>query len=305
MSTSTGIVDAAIIYICAVSALLFTLILFLMIYFTVRYRRSRNPVPEEIKGSPILEIVWVALPTVIVTTMFFYGLTGFTFLRSVPDDSLKVKVYARQWTWLFEYPNGKKSANMVVPLGRNVVCELRSADVIHGFYVPDYRIQEDIVPGLLTKVWFNATQRGSSYILCSQYCGLKHSGMIAKIYAVPTDQFEAWLSGKNIPLDDGATASNMPPGQKLLTERGCLSCHSLYGNKMVGPTFKGLFGSSVKVLSGRAVQTVAADSAYIVGSIVHPNADIAEGYPGTMPSGRDILSDPEIAEIIGYLKTLK
>ncbi len=305
MSTSTGIVDGALIYICVISALLFALILFFMVYFTVRYRKSRNPVPEELKGSPLLEMIWVIVPTIIVTTMFFYGLTGFTFLRSVPPDSLKIKVHARQWTWLFEYPNGKKSANMVVPLGKNIACDLYSADVIHGFYVPDFRIQEDIVPGLVTKVWFNATQRGSSYILCSQYCGLKHSGMIAKIYAVPPDHYEAWLQGKTIPLDDNDLSANLPAGQRLLAERGCISCHSVYGGKMVGPTFKGLYGSSVKVVSGNRMRTVVADSTYIRESIIHPNADVTDGYPGTMPSGRDILSDGEIAEIIGFLKTLK
>jgi cytochrome c oxidase subunit II len=305
MSTSTGIVNAALIYISVISALLFAFIVFLMVYFTVRFRASRNPVPQEIKGSALLEIAWVVVPTIIVMTMFIYGLSGFQFLRAVPADSIHIKVHARQWTWLFEYGNGKKSANMVVPLGKNIACDLISADVIHGFYVPAYRIQEDIVPGLPTRVWFNATEPGSSYILCSQYCGLKHSGMIAKIYPVAPDQFEAWLKGKNIPLEDNGQFANMPAGERLMAERGCISCHSLYGNKMVGPTFKGLFGSTVKVVTANQPRSITADSNYIRESIIHPNADVTEGYPSTMPSGRDILSDAEIAEIVGYLKTLK
>ncbi len=305
MSTSTGIVDAALIYICVISALLFALIIFLMVYFIVRFRKSRNPAPMELKGSPLLEIAWVVVPTAIVATMFFYGLSGFRFLRSVPADSIHVKVHARQWNWLFEYANGKKSANMVVPIGKNIVCDLISADVIHGFYVPAYRIQEDIVPGLPTRVWFNATEQGSNYVLCSQYCGLKHSAMIAKIYAVPPDRFDAWLQGKTIPLEDNNQFANMPAGQRLLAERGCISCHSLYGNKMVGPTFKGLFGSMVNVSTGNQLRTLVADSVYIRESIIHPNSDVTEGYPSTMPPGRDILSDSEIAEIIAFLKTLK
>ncbi len=304
MSTSTGIVDAALIYICAISVLLFVLILFFMVYFTVRYRKSRNPIPVEIKGSPLLEVVWVVIPTLIVMTMFFYGLTGFSFLRAIPPDSLSVKVHARQWTWLFEYPNGKKSAAMVVPVGKNISCELISHDVIHGFYVPAFRLQEDIVPGLKTRVWFNATEPGGSYILCSQYCGLQHSAMIAKIYAVSPDQFDAWLQGKSIPLDNDNTA-NMPAGERLLTDRGCISCHSLFGNKMVGPTLKGLYGSNVTISTGKKERTVVADSAYIRESIIHPNDAVTAGYPSTMPSGRDILSDKEIGEIITYLKILK
>jgi cytochrome c oxidase subunit II len=305
MSTSTGIVDAALIYICAVSALLFFLILFLMIFFTVRFRQSRNPKPTELKGSKLLEIVWIVVPTIIVSTMFLYGLTGFNFLRKVPADSFHIKVHARQWTWLFEYPNGKKSPDMIVPLGKNIACDLISADVIHGFYVPAYRIQEDIVPGITTKVWFNATERGSSYILCSQYCGLMHSGMIAKIYAIPPDQFDSWLAGNPVRLDANDQSINLPVGQRLLTERGCISCHSIYGNPMVGPTFKGLLGSTVKVTTNGQIRSIVADSAYILESIVHPNADVTFGFPSTMPSGRDILSDQEIAQIIGYLKTLK
>jgi cytochrome c oxidase subunit 2 len=276
-----------------------------MAYFAVRYRKSRNPVPSELKSSPLIEVVWIVVPTLIVTTMFLYGLTGFNFLRNVPSDSIHVKVIARQWSWLFEYSNGKKSANMVVPLGKNIACELIAADVIHGFYVPAYRLQMDMVPGIKTNVWFNATERGSSYILCSQYCGLKHSAMIAKIYAVPPDQFEAWLNGKNISLDDNDLLKNMPAGQRLLTERGCISCHSLFGSAMVGPTFKGLYGSTLEIIRGKQPLSVVADSLYIRESIIHPNADIAAGYPGTMPSGRDVLSDDEIGEIISYMKTLK
>lgn len=305
MSTSTGIVNEALIYICAISVLLFVLIIFFMMYFTVRYRQSRNPVASELKASPLLEAVWIIVPTIIATTMFVSGFTGFTFLHKVPADSYPIKVFARQWSWLFEYPNGKKSADMVVPIGKNISCELISADVIHGFYVPAYRIQLDIVPGLKTRVWFNATERGSSYILCSQYCGLKHSAMIAKIYAIPPDQFNEWLQGKNIKLEDNDLLANMPAGQRLLTERGCVSCHSLYGSKLVGPTFKSLLGSTVKVTTGSQSRSIIADSAYIIESIIHPGADVTDGYPNTMPSGRDVLTDAEIGEIVTYLKTLK
>jgi cytochrome c oxidase subunit II len=189
-------------------------------------------------------------------------------------------------------------------MGRNVRCELISADVIHGFYVPAFRIQEDAVPGIKTFVWFNSSNLGSSYILCSQYCGRQHSTMIAKVIVVLPDQYDAWMAGKKV-VFTGASYQNMPAGQRLLFERGCISCHSLEGNKMMGPTFKGLYGSTVSVVTSGAQRTITADSAYINNSIVTPGADVVAGYPNTMPPSKDIVSASEISEIITYLKGLK
>ena len=305
MSTLTPIIDSALIYILAFSALLLFLIVFFMIYFAVRYRKVRNPVASELPESPLIEAAWVVLPTLLVATMFFEGLTGFLYMRAVPADSIAVKVHARQWSWLFEYPNGKKTPDLIVPFGKNVSCDLISTDVIHGFYIPAFHIQQDIVPGLKTRVWFNATTLGSYYILCSQYCGRQHSAMISKLIVVPPDQYAAWQAGKiGVPGGDAGTMK-MPPGEALLFERGCTSCHSLGGAAMVGPTFKGLFGSSVEVSTSGQRRTIAADSIYIRESIIHPAADVVTGYPNTMPPARDVLSDEEIGEIIGFFKTLK
>lgn len=305
MSSSATEVNGALIYILAISALLLYLIVFFTVYFAIRYRKSRNPVPTEIKDNKLLEAVWVIIPTIIVLTMFVYGLTGYNFLRKAPADSMLVKVHSRQWSWLFEYENGKKSADLIVPMGKNVRCELTSDDVIHGFYIPDYRIQLDTVPGITTQVWFNASALGSHYILCSQYCGLKHSVMLSKLVVVSQDQFAAWMRGEEIELSLSAQFAKMPPGERLLFERGCVSCHSLDGSKMVGPTFRGLFGTNRLVMTSGQRRTVVADHDYIVNSIIDPRLDIVEGFPGTMPSGKDILSPQEIEEIINYLKTIK
>jgi cytochrome c oxidase subunit 2 len=304
MATSTGIVDGALIYILALSALLLFLIVFFMVYFLVRFRKARNPVPQELPGSMLLETIWIVVPTLLVTTMFIYGLTGFRFLRSAPADSIVVTVHSRQWSWLFEYANGKKSPDLVVPLGKNIRCDLLSADVIHGFYVPAFHIQMDAVPGMKTFVWFKAVTPGSHYILCSQYCGRQHSAMIARLIVVAPDQFDAWMQGKKISFA-GPDLKNMPAGQRLLFERGCMSCHSVEGAKMVGPGFKGLFGSTVAVRTAGKSRSVVADSAYIHESIVNPGADVTDGFPNTMPPSKEVLSDEEIGEIIGYLKTLK
>ena len=305
MATSTEVVNGAFIYILAFSFLLFFIIVFSIIYCLVRYRASRNPTPEELPASRLVEAIWVIIPTIFALTMFLYGYTGFRFLRTAPNDSYVVKVHSRQWSWLFEYPNGKKSADMVVPQGKNIKCELTSSDVIHGFYVPAFHIQENALPGMKTMVWFNAKDLGSNYVLCSQYCGLKHSIMIAKLIVVPEDQFAIWLKGGKITLPDIGRPIAMPPGESLLYERGCISCHSLEGAKMVGPTLKGLFGSQVTVMTAGALRTITADDQYIHQSIIAPGADVVAGFPNTMPSGRDVLSDEEITTIISYLKTIK
>ncbi|MDD1750252.1 MAG: cytochrome c oxidase subunit II, partial [Methanothrix sp.] len=145
MSTSTFVVDSAFIYIAAFCFLLFFIIVFLMAYFAVRYRRSRNPNPADISGNTFLEILWVVVPTLLVLTMFVYGLTGFSFLRHPPADSLHVKVVSRQWAWLFQYDNGVTSQTLAAPINHDVRLELTSQDVIHGFFVPAFRIKQDAV----------------------------------------------------------------------------------------------------------------------------------------------------------------
>jgi cytochrome c oxidase subunit II len=305
MSTSTAVVNGAMIYILVFTALLFFLIIFLTVYFLVRYRRSRNPVPEEIRGSNLLEAAWVIIPTILVMTFFLYGLTGFNFLRNVPADSLKIKVIARQWSWLFEYSNGKKSPELIIPISINIECDLHTEDVIHGFYIPAFRIQQDIIPGIPTRVWFKALETGSYDIFCSQYCGLKHAAMTSRIIVVLPDQFDAWLTGKNIQPGGPNFQLSMPEGQRLLSERGCMSCHSLEGNKMAGPSFKGLYGSSIEVITGGVKRKALADKNYIRDSIITPGKDVVAGFPNIMPSGKDILSGREIDEIVKTIEKLK
>lgn len=193
--TTTGAVDESLIYIGAFACLLFFAIVFLMIYFAVRYRASRNPVPVEIPGKAWLEILSIALSALIALSMFFFGLTGYQFLRKAPAGSFEVTVHSRQWAWSFEYPDGRRSPDLVVPSGRDVRLTIGSDDVIHGFYLPAYRIQVDAVPGMKTTAWFKASKLGAFDILCTVYCGTEHSGMMAKLFVLPQDKYEAWLAG--------------------------------------------------------------------------------------------------------------
>jgi len=186
--------------ILAICILLFVLIIFFMVFFAVRYRRSRNPKAIDIPGNPLLEAAWIIGATLIVVPMFWYAYVGFQYLRTPPQQGMQVTVIARQWGWVFQYPNGLKSGDLVVPQGENVILTLNSLDVIHGFFAPHYRIKQDAVPGMRNKVWFKATDLGVSDILCSQYCGEEHSKMLAKLAVVPKDVYAKWLNGEDVQI---------------------------------------------------------------------------------------------------------
>jgi cytochrome c oxidase subunit 2 len=200
ISDTKAAVNDPFIFILAICVLLLVLILFFMIFFIVRYRRSRNPHPAAISGNALLETVWIIGATLIVLPMFFYAYKGFEYLRTPPADGMQVTVIARQWSWLFQYPNGLKSGDLVVPQGVNVVLTLESLDVIHGFFVPHYRIKQDVVPGMHNKVWFKATDIGISDLLCSQYCGQEHSKMLAKVAVIQKDLFDKWYNGEDVQI---------------------------------------------------------------------------------------------------------
>jgi cytochrome c oxidase subunit II len=296
---SGKVVNDVFFYILVICVFFFALITFLMVYFVIRYRREKHPQPADIQGSMWLEITWTVVPTLLVLTMFYYGLAGFQFLKKIPEGAMAVKVIARQWAWLFEYENGIKETEWKVPVGKPVKLILISEDVIHGFYSPAFRIKQDAVPGMETYLWFQPTETGTFDVMCSQYCGLEHSHMLSKIIVLPEEDFTKWYQRKKEQI-----AMKPPPlGVQLYTEKGCVACHSIDGSPRVGPTLKGLFGKTVAVLTNGIERSVGADEDYIRKSILEPNADVVKGFQPIMPVQK--LSDEEIKAIIGYLKELK
>jgi cytochrome c oxidase subunit 2 len=199
-TTTTGAVDSTFIAIIALCILLFAAIIFFAIYFAIRYRRSRNPRAAVIHGNWILEAVWIAVATVLALAIFAYGLTSFNFLRAIPADSLAIHLTAKQWSWLFTYDNGRKSTDLVVPQGKNIALTMETPDVIHGFFIPAYRVKQDIVPGMKNRLWFKAERLGTADILCTQYCGGEHSKMLATVYVVAPDIYEKWYRGEEVEI---------------------------------------------------------------------------------------------------------
>ena len=295
--TTTQAVDPVFMFLFAACLVLLVGITLAMVWFVIRYHRSRAPEPtSRVEGSLWLEIIWTALPTLLVLAMFYYGWAGYLTLRDVPKNAMQVTAVARMWSWNFVYENGKTSGKLYVPVGTPIQVNLESRDVLHGFYMPAFRIKRDVVPGMKNHVWFVATRAGSYDVFCSQYCGTSHSAMISTVEAVAPEQFTAWLSeGKG-----GADKQ----GLALLEKHGCLGCHSLDGSPKIGPTFKGLFGSKVKVTRGGEPAVVLADEGFLRESILIPSATVVEGFPPIMPAATD-LPEAELKALVEYLKEVK
>jgi cytochrome c oxidase subunit 2 len=296
---SGKVVNNVFLFILVICLFLLGLITFLMVYFVIRYRQERHPQPADIEGSTWLEVTWTVIPTLIVLTMFYYGLTGFEFLKKVPQGAMTVKVIARQWSWLFQYENGAQDTELRVPVGKPVKLTLTSQDVIHGFYAPAFRIKQDAVPGMTTYLWFQPTEVGTFDVLCSQYCGLEHAHMFTKIVALPQEEFTKWYQAKK----QEVALKGPSLGPKLYQEKGCFACHSIDGTPGVGPSFKGLFGKKESVLTAGKAWLVVVDEAFIRKYILEPNVDVVEGFQPIMP--KISLTEDELNALVEYVKSLK
>jgi cytochrome c oxidase subunit 2 len=285
-----------------------------MIYFVIRYSRNRNPNPEEVKENLTIEILWTVVPTILVLIIFFAGWKGFQYMRTVPPDAMPVKVIAREWSWTFDYENGKETNVLRVPVRKPIKLIITSADVLHSLYIPAFRIKEDCVPGMETYLWFLPDEIGSYDLFCTEYCGTGHSSMITKVEVLSEKDFEAWYRSEKKEKESAAAETGAAgikheeapheAGAGLLSVKGCLACHTTDGTPKIGPTFKGVFGKKETVVRDGKEREIVVDEAFIKQSILQPEIDRVKGFPPIMPSQKGVLTDAEIEEIVEYLKTL-
>ena len=291
-------VDLSLYIILGISVFFLVSITATMIYFVVRYRRKKNPKASQIHGNNTLEVVWTVIPTILVLIMFYYGWAGYYPMRKVPEGAIPVKAIGQMWSWTFEYENGKKSTDLVVPLNQPVRLDLISRDVLHSLYIPAFRIKEDVVPGKDNYMWFEATEEGEYDLFCAEYCGDRHSYMISKVKVLPVEEYEEWLVTSDVPADE-------PPGLTILKQNACLTCHSQDGSRIVGPSFKGIYGKEEVVITDGQERTITVDDEYLKRAIYEPNADVVKGYnPGLMISYKETLTDEDVQKVIDYIKTL-
>ena len=298
-------VDRAFLVILGISFFFLIGLTIIMIYFIYRYNKKRNPKATQIKGSNTLEIIWTVIPTILVLVMFYYGWAGWRPMKDAPEDSFEIDVIARMWNFTFEYENGRITDTLFVPQNKPVKLNLKAMDVIHSVYIPSFRVKEDVVPGLDKFMWFMPQQEGTFELFCTEYCGLQHSYMYNWVKVLPQTEFDSWYTDTTLQV---AAAVDTPTaaGKRIMTNIGCFACHTIDGSKLVGPSFKGFYGTMTSIENGRDVIQVIADDEYIKNSIYDPGAQITEGYSkGLMQSYTGQLEDDDIALIIEYLKTLQ
>lgn len=298
-------VDKAFFLIMGISLVFLVGLTFTMIYFIYKYNNKKNPHATQIKGSTKLEIIWTVIPTILVLVMFYYGWAGWAPMRTAPKDTFNVTVTGRMWNFTFQYENGKQTDTLYVPQNKAVKMKLVSMDVIHGFYIPAFRIKEDVVPGREKMSWFIPEREGSFELFCSEYCGMNHSYMYTYVKVLPQDKFNAWYVDTT-KVAEAAVDSPTATGKRIMKNIGCFACHTIDGNKLVGPSFKGIYGHTATVITDGKEREITVDDEYIKKSIYEPNADVVKGFnKGLMQPYVGQLSEGDISQIIEYLKTLK
>lgn len=332
-STLADKTDFAFWFIFGVSFASLVGITLFMIFCCFRYSRKRNPNPTNIHGSILLETLWTVIPTILVMFMFWFGWTGYRFSKVVPEGAFVINVTAQKWSWTFEYPRSdgetfkytsvqnvrldpkdfstlmdediKIKQAMVVPINTPVRINLFSKDVVHSFFVPNFRVKADAMPkpeiDTPNYLWFEATKLGKFDFHCTEFCGVGHSQMSGVVKVVSKEDFKIWLK-KESKFHKEEEERN--PGF-VIWKNNCISCHSNDGSEKMGPTFKKLLTRKRNVVNPDDSETkdVKADFEYIKESILHPNRKVVSGFPKTMPPQK--LSDKEINDIYEYLKTIQ
>ena len=287
----------------AAMSFLFALIVVPLFYSLIVFHRRKGDTGdgEHFEGNTTLEITWTVIPLFAVLTFAYLGAYSLGETRRVDPQAMEIKVTAQQWAWSFEYPDyGITTKDLYLPVNKQVHLSMTSRDVIHSFWVPEFRVKQDVVPGRITDYRITPTLEGMYKVRCSEMCGVSHAYMLAPVVVVSEDNFMSWVADRQA---EAKAAAQTPEarGEAFIAQNACSACHSIDGSAGQGPTWKGLFGSQVGLADGT---TVTADEAYIKESILQPQAKIVSGFETVlMPTFQ--FTDQQIADIIAYMKTLK
>ncbi len=295
-STMAAKVDALYFFALAISSFFSLLIAVVIFFFFVKYRRREaGEVGTRSRGGLLLEVVWSVIPLVICMVLFVWGAVVFIEMRTMPTDATEYFATAKQWMWKFQHPEGQREINELhIPVGEKIQLTMTSEDVIHSFFVPAFRVKQDVVPGRYTKVWFEADKAGRYHLFCTEYCGSHHSQMIGWVTVMEPDDYQAWLSGA------GPVTAPKDLGAELFEQHICNTCHLEDGSGR-GPSLVGLYGQEARFTDGT---TRMRDDDYLRQSILMPAADVVEGYLQIMPTYQGQLSEVSLLQLISYVKSL-
>ncbi len=304
-STQAKIIDRLFNTHFWIISFLFSLITVLIVYSMIFFRQKNNDQEDAkfINGNNKLEIFWTIIPLGVVIFISFIGARSLADTRTIDPQALTVNVTAGQWYWSYNYPDFEiTSDSLYLPVDRQVNLVMTSVDVIHSFWVPEFRVKQDVLPGknLVKELRFTPTIIGDYTVRCAEFCGGAHAYMNSPVKVISANDFQDWVDSEvgAVPQDP------VSKGQKLVTQNGCTGCHSLDGTDGVGPTWLGLFGEQQVFQDGT---TALVDEVYLKNSIIKPNAEIVKGYPANvMPQSYiDKFNDDQIASIIAFIKSLK
>jgi cytochrome c oxidase subunit II len=278
------------------SVLVLGLVFGLILVFCIRYRAGskidRGQIDER---SWRAEITWTTATLMIFLGLFVWGAVLYAHLFQVPPDALQIDVVGKQWMWKIQHPDGQREINTLhVPVDRAIRLVMTSEDVIHSFFVPDFRIKRDVLPGRYTSLWFIPTETGSFPLRCTQFCGVDHAVMAGEVVVMSDANYEHWLQAQ--PSEGSLVAQ----GDKLFRAYGCSGCHSA-NSTIHAPPLEGVFGRPVHLDDGR---TLIADNKYLRDCILIPATQRVAGYPPVMPAFAGQVSEGDLLSIIAYIKSL-
>lgn len=282
---------------------LFALIIVPLLYSLFVFRRKKGETGdgEHIEGNTKLEIIWTVIPLITVLVFAYLGAYNLGEIRLVDPQAMEVKVTAQQWSFSFEYPEyGIVSEELYLPVNKQVHLNMVSNDVIHSFWVPEFRIKQDIVPGRVTEYRVIPSLEGAYKVRCAELCGTSHAYMLANIHVVTQDEFDAWI-GEHLADMELVAQTPESRGEAIIAQNGCIACHSIDGTPGIAPTWFGLYGSQVELVDGTFVT---ADDEYYQESIEKPQEQIVAGFEIVLMP-QFTFTDEEISDIIAYLKTLR
>ena len=318
-------IDAVFFVLMAITVFFTVLIGFLVIYFAIRYRKGAQvDRTHALSTSFALEAAWIGIPLVIVLGIFAIGTQVFFEMFNPPKDATPIYVIGKQWMWKVQHPQGRSEINEIhLPAGRPVRLIMTSQDVIHSFYVPAFRMKQDVLPGRLTSEWFEPMKVGRYHLFCAEYCGTEHSKMGGWAVVMEPTDYERWLKGVTNDETGSPGSSDAGPamavsGAKLFEKYHCSGCHGV-NSQFRAPKLAGVYGNQVPIMDGNGtdVKFVLADDKYIRDSILLPQSSIVAGfqteadrsqhplgYKSVMPSYKDVLKEEEVLQLMEYIKSI-